>query len=107
MFRQSAMPVAQVALVQSHESVAGEVAGDTEKVSDGQEVCVVLEHERKLRVVPNRDMPDEEVIVEALDDGRFAVSLLRYKGAWSACVIYTRSQLNMLLARIPAALEVG
>jgi hypothetical protein len=62
----------------------------------------------KLRVVPPpATVPESEVIVEPLGDGRFVVSLLRHHGTTVAAVRYTRAQLEMLLRRIPAALEVG
>lgn len=66
--------------------------------------------ERKLRLVPKPEeplVPEEDVVVEIQDDGRYAVSLIRHHGGSVACVLYTRGQLEMLLARIPAALEVG
>lgn len=50
--------------------------------------------------------PDEDVVVEP-DGKRYAVSLIRHGGGSVATVLYTRKQLEMLLARIPAALEVG
>lgn len=63
--------------------------------------------ERKLRLVPAPDRgPEEDVAVEP-DGDRFAVSLIRHYGGSVATVLYSRRQLEMLLARIPAALEVG
>lgn len=63
--------------------------------------------ERKLRLVPPLDRgPEEDVIVEP-DGNRFAVSIVRHHGSTVATVLYTRRQLEMLQARIPAALEVG
>lgn len=64
--------------------------------------------ERKLRIVPPpATTPESEVIIEPTGDGRYVVSLLRDHGTTVACVKYTRAQLEMLLRRIPAALEVG
>lgn len=64
--------------------------------------------ERKLRLVPPPDRgPEEEVSVEPLDDGRFVVAITRNHGGTVAAVLYSRRQLEMLLARIPAALKVG
>lgn len=69
---------------------------------------VVVDAERKLRIVPPIETPEEDVIVEPINDrDRFAVSLLRFHGGSVAMVIYTRKQLEMLLARIPAALEIS
>lgn len=62
----------------------------------------------KLRMVdPLPDIPEEDVIVEATSDGRFVVSLLRHYGTTAAAVVYTRKQLEMLISRSTAALEVG
>lgn len=62
----------------------------------------------RLRVVPPvATTPEEEVLVEPNGDGRFVVSLLRHHGTTCAAVLYTRPQLEMLMRRIPAALEVG
>lgn len=62
----------------------------------------------KLRVVPPpAPLPESEVIVEQLADGRFEVSLLRDHGTTCAAVFYTRSQLEQLIARAQAALEIG
>lgn len=58
-------------------------------------------------VAPLTPIPEEEVIVEAVSGGRFVVSLLRHHGTTAAAVIYTRPQLEMLLRRIPPALEAG
>lgn len=64
--------------------------------------------ERIVRLVPPPEpVPECDVIIEALDDGRYIVSLLRDHGTTVAAVTYTRAQLKMLLRRIPAALEIG
>lgn len=63
---------------------------------------------RALHIVPPlAPIPEEEVIVEATEDGRFVVSLLRHYGTTAAAVVYTRPQLEMLARRIPPALGVG
>jgi hypothetical protein len=67
----------------------------------------VLAGAPKLRIVPSPKTPESDVIVEALDDGRFVVSLLRDHGTTIASVRYTRAQLEMLVRRGGAALEVG
>jgi hypothetical protein len=62
----------------------------------------------RLRVVPPpAPVPESEVIVEQTSDGRFEVSLLRNHGTTVAAVFYTRAQLEQLIARAGAALEVG
>lgn len=64
--------------------------------------------ERRLTIVATApETPEEEVLVEPMGDGRFIVSTLRDHGTTVAAVRYTRAQLEMLLRRIPAALEVG
>lgn len=61
----------------------------------------------RMRLVePLKPVSEEEVIIEAREDGRFVVSLLRDHGSTVAAVLYTRSQLLMLLRRIPPALEM-
>lgn len=63
---------------------------------------------RALHIVPPlAPIPEEDVIVEATEDGRFVVSLLRHYGTTAAAVVYTRPQLEMLARRIPPALGVG
>lgn len=59
----------------------------------------------KLRLVHSQ--AEEEVAVEPTDDGRFWISLVKHGGGTRASVLYTRKQLEMLLRRIPAALELG
>lgn len=62
--------------------------------------------ERRFEIVP-ADLPEEDVLVEPFGDGRFMVTTLRRRGTTSCAVLYTRAQLEMLLRRVPAALEVG
>lgn len=66
-----------------------------------------VQSERKLRIVPKREDPEEDVIIEPTDDGRFLVHVLRNQGTTCAAVFYTRYQLQLFLRRIPPALEVG
>lgn len=61
----------------------------------------------KLRLVPKPDEPEEDVLVEAQDDGTFVVTKLSHKGTTSAAVVYTKGQLEMLVCRAVGALEVG
>ncbi len=64
--------------------------------------------ERTLCIVPPPvETPESDVVIEATGDGHFMVALLRHHGTTVAAVKYTRGQLEMLLRRIPAALEVG
>jgi len=61
-----------------------------------------------LRVVPpSEETPSEDVVIEPTADGRYVVSLLRHHGTTVASVRYTRAQLELLLRRIPPALELG
>lgn len=59
----------------------------------------------KLRLAFSR--PDNDVTIEPAEQGGFWVSRTRADGTTSATVHYTRAELEMLLRRIPAALEVG
>ena len=69
---------------------------------------VVVDAERKLVPVHlTQSGPDEDVIVEPVSHGRFLVSTLRARGTTVAAVYYSRKQLEMLLARIPSALEIA
>jgi hypothetical protein len=61
--------------------------------------------ERRFELVP--PPPEEDVTIEPMNDGRFVVAVLRHYGGSVCAVIYTRAQLEMLLRRIPPALEVG
>lgn len=59
----------------------------------------------KLRLAYVR--PDEDVTIEPAEHGGFWVQRTRACGTTSATVHYTRGELEQLLRRIPAALEVG
>lgn len=67
-----------------------------------------LDERPKLRVVPPpASIPEEDVVVEPLGEGRYLVAIHRHYGTTAASVVYTRKQLEMLIRRAPAALEVG
>jgi hypothetical protein len=64
--------------------------------------------ERTLRVVPPpAAVPENDVAVEPTNDGRFVVTFLRHHGTTFSSTTCTREMLELLLRRIPAALEVG
>jgi len=58
----------------------------------------------KMRLVHNQ--PEEDVIVEAQDDGRFEVMLLKAHGGTRMSILYTRTQLEQLVRRAQGALKV-
>ena len=58
----------------------------------------------KMRLVHSQ--PEEDVIVEAQDDGRFEVMLLKAHGGTRMSILYTRTQLEMLVRRAQGALKV-
>lgn len=69
-----------------------------------------MSDQRHLTIVPpapETPQPEDDVYVEPLADGRFVVALSTHQGTSTRAVVYTRAQLEMLLRRIPAALEVG
>jgi hypothetical protein len=47
------------------------------------------------------------VIVEVIGDGRYEVSRLRDNGTTVACVMWTRDELEELISRVRAALEMS
>lgn len=58
----------------------------------------------KLRLV---ERIEEDVTIEATGDGLFWIDFIRHDGTTRGGVRVTRRQLEMLIARAPAALEVG
>jgi hypothetical protein len=61
--------------------------------------------ERAFRVVPTE--PEEDVTIEPEDDGRFWITFVRHNGTTRSAFLVTRAQLEKLVRRAPAALEVG
>lgn len=59
----------------------------------------------KLRIVHSQ--PEEEVVIEPSEDGRFFITLIKHDGGTRLGIYYTRKQLEMLQRRIGPALEMS
>ena len=66
----------------------------------------VLEAEAQIQAAREPE-PDEDVTIEAAEGGRFWITFTRNNGTTRSSVRVTRGQVEKLLRRAPAALELG